>query len=200
MDAERSCFPWGNPCTADLLTPPSPSCPSSSSSLLPSPAFRGRDQGHLKASEDQVGARHSPVGDTATGGESPAAVPWGSSPGPCSWETPCHGYLSHRTERAENDKVPEQGQGVPGIVPAARHVTTPREVKQKGGRACSAWHEDRGSGALEMRNKMLGCTHRDQSIAGGMCQGTNSSCHGHMAGREQQTGKRDTETGEIRKT
>lgn len=55
------------------------------------------------------------------------------------------------------------------------------------------------SGALEMRDKMLGCTHRDQSIAGRTCQGTNSSCHGHMAGREQQTGKGDTETREIRK-
>lgn len=57
-----------------------------------------------------------------------------------------------------------------------------------------AWFGMRGAGAVEMRDKRLDCTHRDQSIAGGMCQGTNSSCHGHMAGREQQTGKGDTET------
>lgn len=52
---------------------------------------------------------------------------------------------------------------------------------------------------MELRDKRLGYTHRYQSITGGTCQGTNSNCHGHMAGREQQTEKGDTETWEIRK-
>lgn len=152
--AKGPCFPWGThaqpACSPLFSTMPQLQV---SSSLLPPPAFRGWDQGLLKTSapvccvmgKDKVGSRHSQVGDTATDGESPAPVPWGDSPGPCSWETSCHWYLSHRTETEmsmtklaqSRDKGLSRGpRGLrASIVPAAHHVTSPKEVrKHKGGK------------------------------------------------------------------
>lgn len=48
-------------------------------------------------------------------------------------------------------------------------------MKQKGGRTCSAWHEDRGSGASETRDKMLGCTHGTRALQGECVKGQTAA-------------------------
>lgn len=93
----------------------------------------------------------------------------------------------------------EPGTSGTSIAPAAPSATMPGGVrKQWGSRGRPILHEGMGAGAMEMRDKWVSCTHRDQITTGGLCQGTNNSCHGSMARGEQQTGKGDTVTWQTR--
>lgn len=126
------------------------------------------------------------------------------SPGPFSRGAPCHGYLSRATGTELSMTKPAQSRdkGAQRWTRGIRSQDCPSSTLCHNTWRCekaAAWagpvlFEGMVAGAMEMRDKWFSCTHRDQSITGGLCQGINSSSHCCMARGEQWTGNGDTVT------